>query len=189
MTIPLGPASPRASRDRPGRPAWKPACAAPSRAPAPSPLLGLAPGGVCRARRCRRRGALLPHPFTLTRRASRSRPRRAVCSLWHSPWGRPRRALPGTVFPWSPDFPPPPQGRERSSGRLSTASVVARPVRTASRQPRAAGPWSHRRARRRTRPAATAAGRRAGPRAAARPRGTGIADRTSGAAAAAGSGT
>ena len=32
---------------------------------------------------------------------------RAVCFLWHFPWGRPRRALPGTVFPWSPDFPPP----------------------------------------------------------------------------------
>ncbi len=29
----------------------------------------------------------------------------AVCFLWHFPWGRPRRALPGTVFPWSPDFP------------------------------------------------------------------------------------
>jgi hypothetical protein len=26
--------------------------------------------------------------------------------LWHCPWGCPRRALPGTVFPWSPDFPP-----------------------------------------------------------------------------------
>ncbi len=30
---------------------------------------------------------------------------RAVCSLWHFPWGRPRRALPATVVPWSPDFP------------------------------------------------------------------------------------
>ncbi len=29
----------------------------------------------------------------------------AVCFLWHFPWGRPRRALPGTVFPRSPDFP------------------------------------------------------------------------------------
>ena len=29
----------------------------------------------------------------------------AVCSLWHFPWGRPRRTLSGTVFPWSPDFP------------------------------------------------------------------------------------
>jgi hypothetical protein len=60
-------------------------------------------GLPCRPRR-RRRGAPLPHPFTLTRRP---RPRRADCSLWHFPWGRPRRALPGTVFPWSPDFPPP----------------------------------------------------------------------------------
>ena len=35
------------------------------------------------------------------------RPRpKAVCSLWHFPWGRPRRALPGTVDPRSPDFPP-----------------------------------------------------------------------------------
>ena len=30
----------------------------------------------------------------------------AVCFLWHFPWGRPRRTLSGTVFPWSPDFPP-----------------------------------------------------------------------------------
>ena len=30
----------------------------------------------------------------------------AVCFLWHCPWGRPRRALPGTVVPRSPDFPP-----------------------------------------------------------------------------------
>ena len=29
-----------------------------------------------------------------------------VCFLLHCPWGHPRRALPGTVFPWSPDFPP-----------------------------------------------------------------------------------
>lgn len=53
-------------------------------------------------RRCYQpRGALLPHPFTLTRTAVR-----AVCSLWHFPWGRPRRTLSGTVIPWSPDFPP-----------------------------------------------------------------------------------
>ena len=30
----------------------------------------------------------------------------AVFSLLHFPWGCPRRVLPGTVFPWSPDFPP-----------------------------------------------------------------------------------
>ena len=61
-------------------------------------------GLPCR-RRCRLRGALLPHPFTLTRTGDRSL-RRAVCFLWRYPWGRPRRTLSGTVFPWSPDFPP-----------------------------------------------------------------------------------
>jgi len=35
------------------------------------------------------------------------RTRLAVSFLWHCPWGRPRRALPGTVPPWSPDFPLP----------------------------------------------------------------------------------
>ncbi len=29
----------------------------------------------------------------------------AVSSLWRFPWGCPRRALPGTVPSWSPDFP------------------------------------------------------------------------------------
>jgi hypothetical protein len=61
-------------------------------------------GLQCQSRR-RDRGALLPHPFTLTD-GSEDAP--AVCFLLHFPWGRPRRALPGTVFPWSPDFPPPP---------------------------------------------------------------------------------
>ena len=60
-------------------------------------------GLPCRTR-CRVRGALLPHPFTIARRPCG--PERAVCSLWHFPWGRPRRALPGSVLPWSPDFPP-----------------------------------------------------------------------------------
>ncbi len=59
-------------------------------------------GLPCR-RRYRRRGALLPHPFTLATRGFHRGP--AVCSLWHCPWGRPRRELPDTVFPWSPDFP------------------------------------------------------------------------------------
>ena len=48
------------------------------------PLFGLAPGGVCHAvERCRRRGALLPHPFTLagvrTAGAARTRRRSALC--------------------------------------------------------------------------------------------------------------
>ena len=62
-------------------------------------------GFPCR-RRCRQRGALLPHHFTLA--ARRVAPAGlAVYFLWHCPWGRPRRALPGTVPPWSPDFPLP----------------------------------------------------------------------------------
>jgi hypothetical protein len=59
---------------------------------------------------CQRRGALLPHRFTLTRGPFGAR---AVCFLWHFPWGRPRRPLAGTVFPWSPDFPPPHRGGGR----------------------------------------------------------------------------
>ena len=51
---------------------------------------------------CQFRGALLPHPFTLTQPGCR-----AVYFLRHFPWGYPRRALPGTVYPWSPDFPHP----------------------------------------------------------------------------------
>ena len=73
----------------------------------PSPLFGLAPGGVCRAPplpvgRCALTAPF--HPYL---------PRGpAVCFLWHYPWGRPRRTLSGAVSPWSPDFP-----RSRRSGR------------------------------------------------------------------------
>ena len=63
-----------------------------------------------------RRGALLPHPFTLapaSRPASQGKALRsfsgagAVCFLWRYPWDRSRRALPAAFSPWSPDFPPP----------------------------------------------------------------------------------
>ncbi len=66
--------------------------------------------------------------------------RRAVCFLWHFPWGRPRRPLTGTVFPWSPDFPPPgfssPAAAARPSGVFTCADrgrgvkVLAQPRRT-----------------------------------------------------------
>ena len=42
----------------------------------------------------------------------------AVYFLWHCPWGRPRRGLPGTVPPWSPDFPLP-AARRRAAIRPS----------------------------------------------------------------------
>ena len=73
-------------------------------------------GLPCRFR-CRNRGALLPHLFTLA-----SSEEEAVRSLWHCPWGRPRRMLSGTVCRWSPDFPLPlafRPSRERPSGRLT----------------------------------------------------------------------
>ena len=71
----------------------------------PPLLFGLAPGGVFHAAavaggavRSYRTVSPLP-PARLAGAGS------AVCFLWHFPWGRPRRALPGTVPPWSPDFP------------------------------------------------------------------------------------
>jgi len=56
-------------------------------------------GLPCRFR-YRPRGALLPHPFTLTFSEEK-----AVCFLWRYPWGHPRRVLPAAILPWSPDFP------------------------------------------------------------------------------------
>ena len=60
---------------------------------------------------CQRRGALLPHHFTLT-------PKGAVYFLWHFPSGCPGRGLPGTVSPWSPDFPL--LKTQQPSGRLTS---------------------------------------------------------------------
>ncbi len=109
--IPLGRPSPGASCDRPERRRGDPPGVTnpgfgPSRRRLPL-LLGLAPGGVFHAVavaggavRSYRTVSPLP-PARLARASS------AVCFLWHFPWGRPRRALPGTVPPWSPDFPLP----------------------------------------------------------------------------------
>ena len=68
-------------------------------------------GLPCRFR-CRIRGALLPHLFTLAPSGDG-----AVRSLWHFPWGCPRRTLSGTVCRWSPDFPPPQPFDHSGSGR------------------------------------------------------------------------
>jgi len=80
MAIHLGRALPRASCNQPGRRSGNgPEDPRLQRRPSPSektcafvpPLFGLAPGGVCRAAPvARTRGALLPHPFTLTREAA-----------------------------------------------------------------------------------------------------------------------
>jgi len=84
-----------------------------SERPALPSLFGLAPGVVCHAgsvagpavRSYRTFSPLLPRPCGWG----------AVRSLWHCPWGRPRRTLSGTVCRWSPDFPlPQPFDRSRS---------------------------------------------------------------------------
>ena len=73
-------------------------------------------GLPCRPRR-RGRGGLLPHPFTLT--AGRISPRRGgLLSVALSLGFDPRRPLAGTVFPWSPDFPP---------ARIAPLPAVAQP--------------------------------------------------------------
>ncbi len=120
MAIPLGRGSPRASRDQPERPVRKPTRTRTRPRRSYSVLLpvGFAVPPPLPGARC-----ALTAPFHPCPQASR--PRRAVCSLWHFPWGRPRRALPGTVLPWSPDFPPPPE-RERPSDRPVPTSYLAR---------------------------------------------------------------
>src|SRR6201995_1614515 len=70
--------------------------------------------------RCRPYSVLLPVGFTLPSplpetRCALTAPFHPCClslsggeavrSLWHFPWGRPRRTLSGTVCRWSPDFP------------------------------------------------------------------------------------
>jgi hypothetical protein len=88
-------------------------------------LLGLAPGGVFPAAAVAG-GAVRSYrtvsPLPPVRRAGAGL---AVYFLWHCPWGRPRRALPGTVPPWSPDFPLPAPGGERPSGRLADKDLVS----------------------------------------------------------------
>ena len=70
-----------------------------------SPLLGLAPGGVCLAETVTRpAGGLLHRRFTLTPRPGG---RRAVCFLWHYAVGSPRLAVSQHRALWSPDFPHP----------------------------------------------------------------------------------
>ena len=91
------------------------------RLPGPILLSGLAPGGVCRAGAVT--GTAVRSYRTVSPLPRGSKATAAVCSLWHCPWDRSRRALPGTVFPWSPDFPPPP--------RQAAAAAAIRPSGTA----------------------------------------------------------
>jgi len=111
MAIPLGRPSPNASCDRPERRREGPPGISDRSGMPAAPTWSCSRWGFPCRRRCRRRGALLPHRFTLAARPA-CRDGLAVYFLWHFPWGRPRRALPGTVPPWSPDFPLPAQAQE-----------------------------------------------------------------------------
>ena len=78
-------------------------------------LHGLAPDGVCPAQpvaslavRSYRTFSPLP--------ACALKGGQAVCFLRHFPWGRPRRALPGILILWSPDFPLPPHFSQVGAG-------------------------------------------------------------------------
>lgn len=85
-----------------------------------SRLFGFAPRGVYRAdpvtslavRSCR---TFSPLPSMM-----------AVSSLWHFPSARAARALPGTLLPWSPDFPltHKEQAAIRPSGRRKLAGLL-----------------------------------------------------------------
>ena len=104
--IPLGRRLPGASSNLPGRADLDidPAAFALARGRRHAvPIRSCSRWGLPCRRRCRRRGALLPHRFTLA--AAYATPA-AVCSLWHFPWARARRMLSGTACPRSPDFPP-----------------------------------------------------------------------------------
>ncbi len=84
--ISLGRPSPSASSDQPGTSAGR----------VIRSLFGLAAGGVCRAGRLPGRWCALAAPFHPCPRRAFARPGR-FAFLWHYPWGRPRRALPGTL--------------------------------------------------------------------------------------------
>jgi len=96
-TIHLGQPSPAASSNLPGSPFGTDGGRHPDSpiggvVRRPTPLFGLAPGGVYRAASCyQSRGALLPHHFTLTDQRS------AVYFLWHFPWAHAPQALPGAL--------------------------------------------------------------------------------------------
>jgi len=79
-------------------------------------LFGLAPGGVCHAAMCcHRRGALLPHRFTLTSFIAEAS---AVYSLLHFPSAHAAQALPGTLSAGARTFLHISREMQRPSGRL-----------------------------------------------------------------------
>ena len=105
-------------------------------------------------------GFAMPHPLPGARCALTAPfqpcspalgPGRAVCSLWHFPWGRPRRALPGSVSPWSPDFPPP-RASGGDGGHPAVWPALTTPARPPGQAALSVGRWQARIPRRVPRP-------------------------------------
>ena len=136
--IHLGRASPHASSDLPE----------PCAGRTDGFLFGLAPSGVYHRHACYQpRGALLPHPFTLTCQLHpEMRPTSAVCFLLHFPWARAPQALPGTMPCGARTFLPATHHRhpacaaatclwrvtERLPGRLCAREYITRARRRAA---------------------------------------------------------
>ena len=119
--IPLGHASLRASRDQPGR-RGESTSGALARTPAPAvPIRSCSRWGLPCRRRCRKRGALLPHRFALARNMTTLRPSRRAGGLFSV-------AL-------SLGSPPPVVNRHRSSVEPGLSSIASerKPLRDSDR--------------------------------------------------------
>jgi hypothetical protein len=124
MTIPLGRSSPNASRDQPGQRRENalvrdPPC---GRSGPAAPIRSCSRWGLPCHRRYRRRGALLPHPFTLTGRPSPAARRSALCGTF--PRVAPAGCYPAPCFRGARTFLPPGNPGERSSSRLACSELV-----------------------------------------------------------------
>ena len=123
MTIPLGPVSPRTSRDRPGRPARERACAARPKAPHRRPYLVLLPVGftvppALPPARCALAAPFHPCPQA---RPEGLAPAGGLLSVALS-LGSPPPGVTRHRVPVEPGLSSPARtGRQRSSGRLRRA--------------------------------------------------------------------
>ena len=174
MAIHLGRPSPDASRDLPGRRRGNP----PDRNRSAVPTWSCSRWGLPCRPRCRGRGALLPHPFTLTRLrpggASVGGLLSVALSLGSPPPGVTRHRVSVEPGLSSPGTGAEPRCRERPSGRLTTSTPRSP---EGPRQPGSARPRGARRSRRPPRRSRPRGGSGAG-RPRARPRSPGPGSRS-----------
>src|SRR5438105_4243028 len=108
MAIHLGRSLPNASRDRPERRRGRPARRRqPKPTPPAAPTWSCSRWGLPCRRRCRWRGALLPHHFTLAARRPEGRTGSAVCFCGTFPGVAPAGRYPAPYFRGARTFLPP----------------------------------------------------------------------------------